>query len=394
MKLNNTSVSMFAFDSSNPSLRRCVRAASTNVKFPLIEPVTPTENNELDESTNASGSVLSAWTFTAVRIAIVLLLAATSSVTAYAQRFQTKEYADRVDLLQDGQLVTSYQFQSGSKPILWPLIGPDQSRMSREYPMVDSKDEQHDHPHHRSLWMTFGEVNEIDFWAEGDGENKGQVVHKEIVSLEASEVAASVTARHEWQAKTGQAVLEETCRYGIVNPIDGNDDRIIDCEYILKHPKGASNEPIYFGDTKEGMFAIRVPEAMRADKLAGQILNSDGQYNGATWGQAARWVDYAGKATGDSKSDVGIAILVHPKSFGSDGYWHVRTYGLFAHNPIGISHFLEVNPNATTKKGGFVLQPGETMHLLYRVVLHRDRWTLEEGNKQYEAFEKNLLQLN
>jgi hypothetical protein len=133
---------------------------------------------------------------------------------------------------------------------------------------------------------------------------------------------------------------------------------------------------------------------MRADKSTGQILNSVGQLNGATWGQAARWVDYAGKATSDSKSDVGVAILVHPKSFGSDGYWHVRTYGLFAHNPIGISHFLEVNPNATTKKGGFVLQPGETMHLLYRVVLHRNRWTLEEGNKHYEAFAKNPLQLN
>ncbi len=325
---------------------------------------------------------------------VVLLFVASCSLTAQAQRFQTKQHSDRVDLLQDGQLVTSYQFLSGTKPILWPLIGPDQSRMSREYPMVDSQDEERDHPHHRSLWMTFGEVNGFDFWAEGDGENKGRVVHKEIVSLEESESAASVTARHEWQTKSGQVVLEEICRYSIVDAMKGSDDRVIDCEYILKHPKGASDEPIHFGDTKEGMFAVRVPETMRADKSNGQILNSNGLLNGATWGRAAQWVDYAGKATRDAKSDMGVAILTHPESFGSDGYWHVRTYGLFAHNPIGVAHFLEVNPAAIKKEGGYYLPSGTKMHLIYRVILHRGRWTHQDGSLQHEAFAKSKPQLN
>lgn len=324
----------------------------------------------------------------------VLLLVASSQLTAQEPRFQTKQQSDRVDLLQDGQLVTSYQFQSGTKPILWPLIGPDQSRMSREYPMADGKDEDHDHPHHRSLWMTFGEVNGFDFWAEGDEKNKGRVVHKEILSLKESESAASVTARHEWQTKSGQVILEETCRYAIVDSMHGSDDRLIDCEYILKHPEGASNEPIHFGDTKEGMFAVRVPETMRADKSNGQILNSNGLLNGATWGRAAQWVDYAGKVTSDAKSEMGVAILTHPKSFGSDGYWHVRTYGLFAHNPIGVSHFLEVNPSAVKKEGGYYLPSGASMHLIYRVILHRSRWTHQDGNQQYEAFAKSKPQLN
>ena len=324
----------------------------------------------------------------------VLLLVASSQLTAQEPRFQTKQQSDRVDLLQDGQLVTSYQFQSGTKPILWPLIGPDQSRMSREYPMADGKDEDHDHPHHRSLWMTFGEVNGFDFWAEGDEKNKGRVVHKEILSLKESESAASVTARHEWQTKSGQVILEETCRYAVVDSMHGSDDRLIDCEYILKHPEGASNEPIHFGDTKEGMFAVRVPETMRADKSNGQILNSNGLLNGATWGRAAQWVDYAGKVTSDAKSEMGVAILTHPKSFGSDGYWHVRTYGLFAHNPIGVSHFLEVNPSAVKKEGGYYLPSGASMHLIYRVILHRSRWTQQDGNQQYEAFAKSKPQLN
>jgi hypothetical protein len=308
----------------------------------------------------------------------VLLLVASSQLTAQEPRFQAKQQSDH----------------SGTKPILWPLIGPDQSRMSREYPMADGKDEDHDHPHHRSLWMTFGEVNGFDFWAEGDEKNKGRVVHKEILSLKESESAASVTARHEWQTKSGQVILEETCRYAVVDSMHGSDDRLIDCEYILKHPEGASNEPIHFGDTKEGMFAVRVPETMRADKSNGQILNSNGLLNGATWGRAAQWVDYAGKVTSDAKSEMGVAILTHPKSFGSDGYWHVRTYGLFAHNPIGVSHFLEVNPSAVKKEGGYYLTSGASMHLIYRVILHRSRWTHQDGNQQYEAFAKSKPQLN
>jgi hypothetical protein len=316
-----------------------------------------------------------------------------SVTSAKAQQFQVKKEVDRVDLLQNGQLVTSYLFRSGSKPILWPLLGSDQSRMSREYPMVsDSPNEDHDHPHHRSLWMTFGDVNKIDFWAEGEG--KGNVVHQAIVALDQSDDAASITAKHEWQTQDGKALLEETCKYTLCQGSGPETDRVIDCEYILKHAASADKGPIHFGDTKEGMFAIRVPEAMRADKAGGRILNSNGKLNVETWGQSAKWVDYSGKATANADHESGVAILIHPQSFRSDGCWHVRTYGLFAHNPFGIKDFVEANPAASNREGGFLLQPAQSIHLCYRVILHQQQWTIDDGNKQYDAFASVKPRLN
>jgi hypothetical protein len=313
---------------------------------------------------------------------VVASLFASDSAETTAADFQAKQLADRVDLLENGKLVTSYHFRSGTKPILWPLIGPNETRMSREYPMVpNSKNEAHDHPHHRSLWMTFGEVNEADVWAEG--KTCGEVEHVRLLDVQQTSESASVKAEHRWKSNQGKELLTELCQYTISGSAK---ERIIDCEYILSHPPGTAQQPIHFGDTKEGMFAIRVPESMRGDKPEGEILNSDGVKNGATWGKSAAWVDYSGKATPDAKAHSGIAILVHPSSFNPKGYWHVRTYGLFAHNPIGVKHFLEVNPSATKKEGGYVLPPGQSMHLLYRVVLHEGRWTIEEGHKRHSEF--------
>jgi len=315
-----------------------------------------------------------------------------------AQEFQAKRETDRVDLFQNGKLITSYRFRSGTKPILWPLIGPGGTRMSREYPMsTEGKKEEHDHPHHRSLWMTFGEVNELDFWAEGKG--KGEVVLSELSGVEQSADSASVLAKHVWQTTatvenaTPKAVLQELCRYTVSGT---EEERIIDCEYILKHADANAKDAIHFGDTKEGMFAIRVPEAMRADKAGGQILNSQGQKNDDAWGRTATWVDYTGRATFDNEDVFGITIMIHPKSFGLTGYWHVRTYGLFAHNPIGVKHFFEKRPTETPNKptGGYSLAPGQSMHMSYRVLLHRNRWTPSEVQDRYSAFERVPMRLN
>ena len=318
------------------------------------------------------------------------LMASLFSTSGFAEDFQAKRESDRVDLMQGGKLITSYWFKSGTKPILWPLIGPDDMRMSREYPMVpDSQNEKHDHIHHRSLWMTFGEVNDVDFWAEG--KNHGEVVHSEMVAVNSSATSASVQARHLWKTLEGKSFLQELCRYTVSG---SPDERIIDCEYVLKHADSVAKEPIHFGDTKEGMFAIRVPESMKVDGASGHILNSNGLTDAKTWGKSAEWVDYAGKATPQANREHGIAILIHPKSFGSTGYWHVRTYGLFAHNPIGVKHFLEVNPDTTKKVGGYSLEPGQSMHMLYRVVLHRDSWTHSDGQEHYKVFAETTPQLN
>ena len=67
-------------------------------------------------------------------------------------------------------------------------------------------------------------------------------------------------------------------------------------------------------------------------KKGGRIINSRGQEDAAAWAQPAEWVDYQGPVAGEN---VGIAIFAHPESLNYPAPWHVRTYGLFAGNPLG-----------------------------------------------------------
>ena len=51
--------------------------------------------------------------------------------------------------------------------------------MTRNWPMKNVENEEHDHPHHRSFWYAHGDVNGHDFWSEGSkaGEDRPGEVH-------------------------------------------------------------------------------------------------------------------------------------------------------------------------------------------------------------------------
>jgi len=118
-------------------------------------------------------------------------------------------------------------------------------------------------------------------------------------------------------------------------------------------------------------------------KQGGKIVNSRKQVNGAAWGKPAPWVDYHGPVDGQT---VGIAIFNHPSSFRYPTYWHVRTYGLFAANPFGLTDF----SGGKLTGGAHTISSGKSMSLRYRVFLHRG--DEEEGNvaKAFSAYSKEV----
>jgi hypothetical protein len=255
----------------------------------------------------------------------------------------------------DGQLFTEYLVRSGTKPILWPIIGPTGTPMTRDFPMRKRPGETKDHDHHRSLWFAHGDVNGVNFWTEHG--KVGTVKHLEFTKL-ASGKPAVIATRNAWLAPDGKRVCEDerTLRFDT----DG-DARWIDFDITLK----ATDGDLVFGDTKEGTFAVRVAETLSVDaKRGGKIVNSSGQVNGAAWGQPASWVDYHGPIDGQT---VSIAIFNHPSSSRYPTYWHVRTYGLFAANPFGLHDFFGGKKGDGTLK----LSLGDTVTFRYRVLLHR-----------------------
>src|SRR5207244_9176593 len=79
-----------------------------------------------------------------------------------------------------GAPFTTYRFATdGVRPYFYPLLGPTGVAMTRDYPMVaDTPGESTDHPHHRSLYVAFGEVNGVDIWSEPPSPNTGRIVHQ------------------------------------------------------------------------------------------------------------------------------------------------------------------------------------------------------------------------
>jgi hypothetical protein len=271
----------------------------------------------------------------------------------------TVDKTDRgVTINLDGKLFTEYLIKSGKKPILWPIIGPTGKPMTRAYPMDETgaktRDER-DHPHHRSLWFSHGAVNGADLWMEQ--QNSGSTEHQEFVEVSGGKTAKIVT-KNDWLDKNGKKLAED--ERALTFSTDG-DNRVIDFDITIKATAGE----LKLGDTKEGTFAIRVPDDFRLTaKKGGRIVNSDGTEGKDAWGKPASWVDYEGPIDGET---CGIAILNHPSSYGYPTHWHVRDYGLFAANPFGLHDF----NGGKGQRGDVTLKDGEAMKLRYRIILHK-----------------------
>ncbi len=277
------------------------------------------------------------------------------ATAAVSRQFAWQPGDGKLSLVDGQQPVLEYVFRSGSKPIVYPLVGPGGTLMTRDYPMQSApQGGTTDHPHHRSLWLTHGEVNNVDFWLEG--KQGGQIVHREITQQETSTDSATLGTVADWVTPAGEKLLTEE-RTMIVR----GEQSQRQIEFRIKLTATAPS--VHFGDTKEGSFGLRVPDSMAVDtKAGGVILNEHGERDDAAWGKRSRWVDYSGPVNGKT---VGMTLFDHPSSYGHPCRWHVRTYGLFAANPFGQYHFIGGQPSP-----GLTLKQGETLDLRYLLWLH------------------------
>lgn len=276
----------------------------------------------------------------------------------------------------DDELFCGYLKRSGTKPVLWPVIGPGGHAFTRSYPVsAVEPHEERDHVHHRSLWFGYEGINGVDFWHEPEFERSrplpiGSVHHREFVRADSDGRVATIATRNDYRDGAGEVVAHDQriYRFGL----DG-DARWIDFKITLWSPRG----PLVLGDTKEGAFALRVPGTMKVDeKMGGKIISSNDDQNDAAWGKPAKWVDYSGPVGG---ANAGIAIFAHPSSYQPEPCWHVRPYGLFAANPFGSK------PYGQAREGGFRSAEGEPVTLRYRVLLHPGDY---EQAKVAEAFKR------
>ncbi len=289
--------------------------------------------------------------------------------------YQHTQTENALQIRHQGKPFTAYVFRGAPKPYLYPVMGPTEKPITRHFPMQRVPGETTDHPHHRSIWFTHGEVNGIDFWTEGN--NRGSIVHQALEAVETGPVLARWLARNEWRAPDGKPILGELTE---IICFHAPDSRWIDYTISLT----ALDADVKFGDTKEGTFGVRVASSMEVTRNAGgQIVNAAGQREREAWGKRATWCDYTGLIDGET---VGIAIFDHSANLRHPTYWHVRDYGLFAVNPFGIHDFVPGTPKG---EGDYTLKRGDTLTFRYRLWLHKGRTDEAGVAGQYEAY-RNL----
>jgi hypothetical protein len=328
----------------------------------------------------------------------------------------TNEAAHRVDITVDGAPFTSYLWGNNQrKPILYPLISPDGTTLTRGNPPLPG--ERTDHPHHTGLWFNYSNVNNIDYWNNSDAikpearAKYGSIDHDRIVSTKSGATSGELVTESTWYPSSDvptigsnqkPPVIHQTTRYVFSKTtIGGKPARAIDLTVTLK-----AISPVVFHDDKDGMLGIRVahflesatakPETFRdangvatpvAAPLAGAsgvYRTSEGKVGDAAWGTRATWCELSGTTPavgGEPGKPETIAVIDHPSNPNYPTYWHARDYGLFAVNPLGVHGF---DPKSAPLN--FSLDTGQSATFRYRILFLSSAPTPEELNQQAKAF--------
>lgn len=312
----------------------------------------------------------------------------------------------KVDIYLDGDLFTSYIYPSDlEKPVLFPIRTASGTIITRGYPLDPRDREPVDHPHHTGMWFNFGDVNGYDFWGNSSAIPKdrkghyGRILHRGVKRAESREDGGVLEIAADWQVPAEGERWHTVLQEQTIFEFSGDEDtRYIDRITQLT----AQEDQVVFGDTKEGMFAVRLDRAFmfpydepqlftdadgnpRAEKIMdnggmnGQYRNSEGVEGLAVWGKRARWTALSSNI-GDE--DITIAIFDHPDNPNHPTYWHARGYGLFSVNNLGAAAF---DKNAEPSR--IVLAPGESIVFKHRVCI--TSWyhaTDEQLNAEFENF--------
>jgi hypothetical protein len=312
-----------------------------------------------------------------------------TSIAASAQvAVKEDAAAHRVDVSIDGRPFTSYLWQTNQrKPVLYPLIAPDGTTVTRGYPFAMRPGERVDHPHHAGLWFNYGNANGFDFWNNSDAipeaqlPKYGTITQDRIVSVKSGKDSGELTVESRWTTGAGDKILAQTTRYVFSRAeIGAAPARAIDMTVTLR-----ALVPVTFHDDKEGLLGIRVAHFLESPTEKGGVFmdangkptqvaaadpagatgvyhTSEGKTGEAVWSTRGTWCTLTGTTT-DGKAET-IAIFDHTGNPGYPAYWHARGYGLFAVNPLGAHIF-----DPKTPALNFSIAQGESATFQYRILI-------------------------
>lgn len=290
--------------------------------------------------------------------------------SGHAESVNLTRHGESIDVVIGGKPFTTYHFDPQiSKAFLEPLRDATGVTVTRTLAIGNTIPPGHEkdrgfEPHQRGMYFGHGDIDGYSFWIEeafskyythGVQPKFGRMVFRKMNEMKSGPSAATIRATFDLEGPDRKPFAQETQTYRFSGD---KDSRVIDCEFVIH----AGSNPVKFGDTKEGAFAVRLTPEL--DSPGGTMTNSaGGEGEAQVWGKRADWVDVSGLVQG---KELGVAVFDNPDSFRHPTYWHSRGYGLLAANPFGLSFFY----NDPKKDGSYTLPAGQSIRFHYRVLIH------------------------
>lgn len=284
----------------------------------------------------------------------------------------THHLDDAIELAYRGQPLLRYVYapdtppRESPKPYFHPLrtLAGNEVTIFRPY----------DHLWHKGLALTMAQLSGQNFWGgptyvrdQGYVQlpNNGSIVHQAWEDLHLDKEGLAFRERLAWISAEGQEWIAEQrrARVGEFNPADGYWS--LDLDFRLTNTRG---EVLRFGSpTVEGRpmagyggLFWRGPRSF----LRGKVLAADGREGPEVMGQSSPWLAFVGRHDGSAASST-VLFLDHPGNPRYPTRWFVRNDPYAC---VSLSFMFDEE---------YLLEPGETLRLTYRVVLADGEWTGE-----------------
>lgn len=288
----------------------------------------------------------------------------------------------------------SLTFRSGNKDLLsyqyktvYPPAGQDTNykRSGFIHPLytphgqVLTRIQPPDHYHHYGVWNpwthTLFEQDTVDFWnIKG---KQGTVRFAKFVSKTNALEFSEFTALHEHIVfkKDGseKVALNELQTVRVYPPDAGNNSYIVD---VTSKLSCASQSPLLILAYRYGGFGWRATEYW--DKNNSEMLTSEGKTRDNTDNSKAKWIIVYGALPDNDEG--GIVMLSHPSN-----YNHPEPLRIWDKKANGGRGDVFAN-FATTKDKDWLLEPGKTYTLNYRLIVFNGKMTKEMAESAWKNF--------
>ncbi len=270
----------------------------------------------------------------------------------------------------------------GRSGFIHPLWTPHGQELTRIQPK--------DHYHHYGIWNPWTHVlfegDTVDFW--NIGGKKATVRFAKLISKTEGSAYSEFKALHEHvvfkKARLNDAVgqgggekiaLNEIQTVRVYKPADSKDYYIMD---FTSEMSCASQSPFHIVAYRYGGFGWRATEYWNKDNS--EMLTSEGKTRDSTDGSKARWCIVYGALPGNEEG--GAVMLSHPEN-----YNHPEPLRIWDKKANGGRGDVFAN-FAPTKDKDWILEPGKTYTLRYRLVVFNGKVDAGKAESAWEYFAK------